>query len=126
MRKLAAFYMNQTTSMKNLKLSYSERIGKSMSSLRFTYNGRRIRNEETPRSMYLNHDGVIKALVVEEADHETLKENLAGLRMTYAVQREQEVVETERRRAKEEEELARRLESMSGQHYHRQSSHHRF
>lgn len=45
------FRVKRTTLMSKLKKSYSERIGSQVSSLRFLFDGRRINDEDTPKSV---------------------------------------------------------------------------
>lgn len=47
------FRVKRTTLMSKLKKSYSDRIGSQVSSLRFLFDGRRINDEDTPKSVYL-------------------------------------------------------------------------
>ena len=45
------FRVKMTTQMGKLKKSYSERVGALITSLRFLFDGKRISDEETPKSM---------------------------------------------------------------------------
>ncbi len=45
------FRVKMSTQMGKLKRSYSERIGVSVASLRFLFDGRRINDEETPKNL---------------------------------------------------------------------------
>ena len=45
------FKVKMTTQMGKLKKSYSERVGAPITSLRFLFDGKRISDEETPKSM---------------------------------------------------------------------------
>ena len=45
------FKVKMTTQMGKLKKSYSERVGAPITSLRFLFDGKRINDEETPRSL---------------------------------------------------------------------------
>ncbi|CAO4360484.1 unnamed protein product [Caenorhabditis nigoni] len=48
------------TSMAKLKKSYADRTGVSVSSLRFLFDGRRINDEDTPKSLEMEDDDVIE------------------------------------------------------------------
>ncbi|CAJ0569916.1 unnamed protein product, partial [Mesorhabditis spiculigera] len=48
------------TSMAKLKKSYAERTGTAVNSLRFLFDGRRINDEDTPKSMEMENDDVIE------------------------------------------------------------------
>ena len=46
--------------MGKLKKSYSERVGAPIASLRFLFDGKRINDDETPKSLELEQDDVIE------------------------------------------------------------------
>uniref|UniRef100_A0A915ENB8 Small ubiquitin-related modifier n=1 Tax=Ditylenchus dipsaci TaxID=166011 RepID=A0A915ENB8_9BILA len=48
------------TSMGKLKKSYAERTGVSVNALRFLFDGRRINDEDTPKSLEMEEDDVIE------------------------------------------------------------------
>jgi len=48
------------TSMGKLKKSYADRTGVAVSSLRFLFDGRRINDEDTPKSLEMEEDDVIE------------------------------------------------------------------
>ena len=48
-----------TTQMGKLKKSYSERVGASITSLRFLFDGKRINDEETPKSLEMESDCIL-------------------------------------------------------------------
>ncbi|KAI1722317.1 ubiquitin-2 like rad60 SUMO-like domain-containing protein [Ditylenchus destructor] len=48
------------TSMGKLKKSYAERTGVSVNTLRFLFDGRRINDEDTPKSLEMEEDDVIE------------------------------------------------------------------
>ncbi|KAH7732154.1 CRE-SMO-1 protein [Aphelenchoides avenae] len=48
------------TSMGKLKKSYAERTGVSVNTLRFLFDGRRINDEDTPKSLEMEDDDVIE------------------------------------------------------------------
>merc|ERR1711881_445671 len=54
------FRVKMTTAMGKLKKSYSERVGVPINSLRFLFDGKRINDEETPKSMEMEQDDVIE------------------------------------------------------------------
>merc|ERR1712072_1442009 len=53
------FRVKMTTAMGKLKKSYSERVGAPITSLRFLFDGKRINDEETPKSLEMEQDDVI-------------------------------------------------------------------
>ncbi|KAI5752411.1 hypothetical protein M8J77_016747 [Diaphorina citri] len=55
------FRVKMTTPMGKLKKSYSERVGLNVSTLRFLFDGRRISDEDTPKSLEMENDDVIEA-----------------------------------------------------------------
>ena len=55
------FCIKQTTHMGKLKKSYSKRVGVPVTSLRFLFDGRRISDEDTPKTLETEQDDVIKA-----------------------------------------------------------------
>jgi len=54
------FRVKMTTSMAKLKRSYADRIGAAPNSLRFLFDGRRINDDDTPKSMEMENDDVIE------------------------------------------------------------------
>lgn len=48
------------TTMGKLKKSYADRTGVSVSTLRFLFDGRRIQDEDTPKSLEMEEDDVIE------------------------------------------------------------------
>ena len=48
------------TSMGKLKKSYADRTGVSVSTLRFLFDGRRINDDDTPKSLEMEEDDVIE------------------------------------------------------------------
>ena len=54
------FRVKQTTQMGKLKISYSERVGVPVTSLRFLFDGRRINDDETPKALEMEQDDVIE------------------------------------------------------------------
>merc|ERR1712110_894512 len=54
------FRVKMTTAMGKLKKSYSERVGAPITSLRFLFDGKRINDEETPKSLEMEQDDVIE------------------------------------------------------------------
>ena len=48
------------TSMGKLKKSYADRTGVAVASLRFLFDGRRINDEDTPKSLEMEEDDVIE------------------------------------------------------------------
>merc|ERR1712048_519300 len=54
------FRVKMTTRMGKLKKSYSERVGVPVSSLRFSFDGRRINDDETPKALEMEQDDVIE------------------------------------------------------------------
>ncbi|CAL2029932.1 hypothetical protein CAEBREN_11594 [Caenorhabditis brenneri] len=48
------------TSMAKLKKSYADRTGVSVSSLRFLFDGRRINDDDTPKTLEMEDDDVIE------------------------------------------------------------------
>ena len=55
------FCIKQTTQMGKLKKSYSKRVGVPVTSLRFLFDGRRITDDDTPKTLETEQDDVIKA-----------------------------------------------------------------
>ena len=53
------FRVKMTTAMGKLKKSFSERVGMPIKSLRFFFDGKRINDEETPKSLGMEQDDVI-------------------------------------------------------------------
>jgi len=54
------FKVKLTTQMSKLKKSYSERVGVTMSSLRFLFDGKRINDTDTPKCLEMENDDVIE------------------------------------------------------------------
>ena len=54
------FRMKMSTQMGKLKKSYSERVGAPIESLRFLFDGKRMNDDETPKSLELEQDDVIE------------------------------------------------------------------
>ena len=54
------FRLKMTTEMHKLKKFYSEHIGALIHSLRFLFDGKRINDEETPKSLEMEQDDVIE------------------------------------------------------------------
>ena len=57
--------MKYGTSMAKLKKSYAERTGVSVSSLRFLFDGRRINDDDTPKTLEMEEDDVIEVYQVK-------------------------------------------------------------
>merc|ERR1711994_1098883 len=54
------FRVKMTTQMGKPKKSYSERVGAPIASLRFLFDGKRINDDETPKSLEMEQDDVIE------------------------------------------------------------------
>ena len=54
------FRVKMTTQMGKLKKSYSERVGAPITSLRFLFDGKRINDDETPKSLEMEQEDVIE------------------------------------------------------------------
>ncbi|KAI1303046.1 Small ubiquitin-related modifier [Halotydeus destructor] len=54
------FRVKKTTQMGKLKKSYSERVGVPVTSLRFLFDGRRINDTDTPKTLEMENDDVIE------------------------------------------------------------------
>ena len=54
------FRVKMTTQMGKLKKSYSERVGVTITSLRFLFDGKRINDKETPKSLEMEQEDVIE------------------------------------------------------------------
>uniref|UniRef100_A0A914C732 Small ubiquitin-related modifier n=1 Tax=Acrobeloides nanus TaxID=290746 RepID=A0A914C732_9BILA len=54
------FRVKYGTSMGKLKKSYAERTGVNVGSLRFLFDGRRINDEDTPKTLEMEEDDVIE------------------------------------------------------------------
>ncbi|KAE9549445.1 hypothetical protein FO519_007339 [Halicephalobus sp. NKZ332] len=54
------FRVKYGTSMAKLKKSYAERTGVNINSLRFLFDGRRIGDEDTPKTLEMEEDDVIE------------------------------------------------------------------
>ena len=67
--------------MGKLKKSYSERVGAPIASLRFLFDGKRINDEETPKSLEMEQDDVIE--VYQEQTGGASKEDFLDLMKDY-------------------------------------------
>ena len=56
------FLMKKTAKMEKLKITYSQRIGIYVLSLRFCLNGVRIMDDDTPETLEMEQDDVIEVL----------------------------------------------------------------
>merc|ERR1712200_254081 len=78
------FRVKQTTLMGKLKKSYSERVGAPIASLRFLFDGKRINDDETPKSLEMEQDDVIEVYQeqtgggADEAETEYIKLKVVG------------------------------------------------
>ncbi|CEF68765.1 Small ubiquitin-related modifier 1 [Strongyloides ratti] len=54
------FKVKKTTTMSKLKKTYADRMGVSPNSLRFLFDGKRIENTDTPKSLEMDQDDVIE------------------------------------------------------------------
>jgi small ubiquitin-related modifier len=54
------FRVKRGTSMGKLKKSYAERTGVSVNTLRFLFDGRRINDDDTPKTLEMEEDDVIE------------------------------------------------------------------
>ncbi|MFH4979812.1 hypothetical protein AB6A40_006521 [Gnathostoma spinigerum] len=54
------FRVKYGTSMGKLKKAYADRTGVSVNSLRFLFDGRRINDDDTPKSLEMEEDDVIE------------------------------------------------------------------
>ena len=54
------FRVKYGTSMGKLMKSYADRTGVAVNTLRFLFDGRRINNEDTPKSLEMEEDDVIE------------------------------------------------------------------
>ena len=54
------FRVKMTTQLGKLKRSYAERVGVAVASLRFSFDGRRINDDETPKQLEMENDDVIE------------------------------------------------------------------
>uniref|UniRef100_A0A1B6F8I9 Small ubiquitin-related modifier n=1 Tax=Cuerna arida TaxID=1464854 RepID=A0A1B6F8I9_9HEMI len=54
------FRVKKTTQLMKLKKSYSDKVGVPVSSLRFLFDGRRITDEDTPKSLEMEDEDVIE------------------------------------------------------------------
>lgn len=54
------FRVKYGTSMGKLKKSYADRVGVAVGSLRFLFDGRRINDEDTPKTLEMEEDDVIE------------------------------------------------------------------
>ena len=73
------FRVKMTTQMGKLKKSYSERVGAPIASLRFLFDGKRLNDEETPKSLEMEQDDVIEVYQEQTGggDEETGDESIA-------------------------------------------------
>ena len=60
--------------MGKLKKSYSERVGAPIASLRFLFDGKRINDEETPKSLEMEQDDVIEVYQEQTGGGEDMEE----------------------------------------------------
>ena len=65
-----------TTQMGKLKMSYSERVGAPIASLRFLFDGKRLNDDETPKSLEMEQDDVIE-VYQEQTGGELMKVRLS-------------------------------------------------
>jgi len=78
------FRVKMTTQMGKLKKSYSERVGAPIASLRFLFDGKRINDDETPKSLEMEQDDVIEVYQeqtgggADEAETEYIKLKVVG------------------------------------------------
>jgi len=54
------FRVKQTTLMAKLKRSYADRIGAPVTSLRFLFDGRRVNDDDSPKSLDMENEDVIE------------------------------------------------------------------
>ncbi|CAJ0961473.1 unnamed protein product, partial [Mesorhabditis belari] len=64
------FRVKYGTSMGKLKKSYADRTGVSVVSLRFLFDGRRIADEDTPKSLEMEEDDVIEVYAEQLGGYE--------------------------------------------------------
>jgi len=57
------------TTMGKLKKSYAERTGVNVNTLRFLFDGRRINDEDTPKSLEMEEDDVIEVYQEQVGGH---------------------------------------------------------
>ena len=78
------FRVKMSTQMGKLKKSYSERVGAPITSLRFLFDGKRINDEETPKSLEMEQDNGIEVYQeltgggADEAETEYIKPKVVG------------------------------------------------
>ena len=78
------FRVKMSTAMGKLKKSYSERVGAPITSLTFLFDGKRINDEETPKSLEMEQDDVIEVYQeqtgggADEAETEYIKLKVVG------------------------------------------------
>ena len=78
------FRVKMTTQMGKLKKSYSEHVGAPIASLRFLFDGKRINDDETPKSLEMEQDDVIEVYQeqtgggADEAETEYIKLKVVG------------------------------------------------
>ncbi|VDM63810.1 unnamed protein product [Angiostrongylus costaricensis] len=56
------FRVKNGTAMGKLKKSYADRTGVAVSSLRFLFDGRRINDDDTPKTLEMEEDDVIEVI----------------------------------------------------------------
>jgi len=66
------FKVKMTTQMTKLKKSYSERVGVSVNSLRFLFDGKRINDTDTPKCLEMENDDVIEVYQEQSGGHSGL------------------------------------------------------
>uniref|UniRef100_A0A0N4ZDS2 Small ubiquitin-related modifier n=1 Tax=Parastrongyloides trichosuri TaxID=131310 RepID=A0A0N4ZDS2_PARTI len=54
------FKVKKSTTMAKLKKTYADRMGVNSASLRFLFDGKRIENTDTPKSLEMDQDDVIE------------------------------------------------------------------
>ncbi|CAP30915.1 Protein CBG11828 [Caenorhabditis briggsae] len=55
--------------MAKVKKSYADRAGGSINSLRFLFDGRRINDEDTPKTLEIEDDDVIEVYQEQQGGH---------------------------------------------------------
>ncbi|CAJ0961290.1 unnamed protein product, partial [Mesorhabditis belari] len=63
------FRVKYGTSMGKLKKSYADRTGVNVNSLRFLFDGRRINDDDTPKSLEMEEDDVIEVYAEQLGGH---------------------------------------------------------
>ena len=59
-RNIVHFMVKQTTKMRKLKKSYSQRVGAPIACLKFLFDGHKIKDEETPEALEMEHNDMIE------------------------------------------------------------------